>query len=172
MAKILGRYELQQADDLKTLCLNIVDKDQHRDTLFFTAGIALESLRHGSKLVCLKIVERDRHRSSITLFFTAGDALESLQQGFKLVDLEEKNLNYLSHKELLEIIQCKIEETKSDNVSIDCLKSLEEQLKTALSITRARKAELTMEFVRSLQEKVSIFGFYSPSQAMLILESS
>ncbi|KAG7535524.1 Transcription factor K-box [Arabidopsis thaliana x Arabidopsis arenosa] len=87
MAKILGRYELQQADDLKTL------------------------------------------------------------------DLEEKNLNYLSHKELLEIIQCKIDETKSDNVSIDCLKSLEEQLKTALSITRARKAELTMEFVRSLQEK-------------------
>ncbi|XP_020889324.1 protein MADS AFFECTING FLOWERING 5 isoform X2 [Arabidopsis lyrata subsp. lyrata] len=118
MAKILSRYELQQADDLKTLCLNIVDKDQDRDTLFFTAGIALESLRHGSKL-----------------------------------DLEEKNLNYLSHKELLEIIQCKIEETKSDNVSIDCLKSLEEQIKTALSITRARKAELTMEFVKTLQEK-------------------
>ncbi|XP_020889321.1 protein MADS AFFECTING FLOWERING 5 isoform X1 [Arabidopsis lyrata subsp. lyrata] len=87
MAKILSRYELQQADDLKTL------------------------------------------------------------------DLEEKNLNYLSHKELLEIIQCKIEETKSDNVSIDCLKSLEEQIKTALSITRARKAELTMEFVKTLQEK-------------------
>ncbi|ANM70667.1 K-box region and MADS-box transcription factor family protein [Arabidopsis thaliana] len=137
MAKILSRYELEQADDLKTLCLNIVERDQHRITLFFTVGIALESPRRGSKL-----------------------------------DLEEKTLNYLSHKELLETIQCKIEEAKSDNVSIDCLKSLEEQLKTALSVTRARKTELMMELVKTHQEKVSISGFYSPSLAMLILESS
>ncbi|CAL9244916.1 unnamed protein product [Arabidopsis halleri] len=93
--------------------------------------------------------------------FSSGDSMAKilsryeLQQAadLKTLDLEEKNLNYLSHKELLEIIQCKIEETKSDNVSIDCLTSLEEQLKTALSITRARKAELTMEFVNTLQEK-------------------
>ncbi|XP_010462338.1 PREDICTED: protein MADS AFFECTING FLOWERING 5-like isoform X3 [Camelina sativa] len=68
-------------------------------------------------------------------------------------DLAEKGMNYLSQKELLEIVQCKLEEAKSDNASIDFLKSLEEQLKTALSVTRDRKTELMMDFVKTLQEK-------------------
>ncbi|XP_019094197.1 PREDICTED: protein MADS AFFECTING FLOWERING 5-like isoform X2 [Camelina sativa] len=103
-------------------------------------------------------------------------------------DLAEKGMNYLSQKELLEIVQwlalrlrfpppplslsiklfvfvfgflliyaynicSKLEEAKSDNASIDFLKSLEEQLKTALSVTRDRKTELMMDFVKTLQEK-------------------
>ncbi|XP_013620190.1 PREDICTED: agamous-like MADS-box protein AGL27 isoform X3 [Brassica oleracea var. oleracea] len=39
------------------------------------------------------------------------------------------------------------------NQSKDSLISLEDQLETALSATRARKTELTMEFVKMLQEK-------------------
>ncbi|CAF1921946.1 unnamed protein product [Brassica oleracea] len=69
------------------------------------------------------------------------------------VDLAEKGRNYLSHEELLEIVQCKLEEAKSDNISVESLISLEEQFKSALSITRARKAELMMELVKTLQEK-------------------
>jgi len=45
---------------------------------------------------------------------------------------------------IYEYICSKIEEAKSDNVSIDCLKSLEEQLKTALSVTRARKVYMLL----------------------------
>ncbi|KAG2284550.1 hypothetical protein Bca52824_055770 [Brassica carinata] len=71
----------------------------------------------------------------------------------KTVDLAEKCWNYLSHEELLEIVQCKLEEAKSDNISVESLISLEEQFKSALSITRARKAELMMELVKTLQEK-------------------
>jgi cell shape-determining protein MreC len=93
--------------------------------------------------------------------FSSGDSMAKILSRYELeqaddlktLDLEEKTLNYLSHKELLETIQCKIEEAKSDNVSIDCLKSLEEQLKTALSVTRARKTELMMELVKTHQEK-------------------
>ncbi|XP_019094202.1 PREDICTED: protein MADS AFFECTING FLOWERING 5-like isoform X5 [Camelina sativa] len=113
MAKILSRVEIQQADDPETSV-----KIQNRDDMFFTIGIALESLWHDFKL-----------------------------------DLAEKGMNYLSQKELLEIVQCKLEEAKSDNASIDFLKSLEEQLKTALSVTRDRKTELMMDFVKTLQEK-------------------
>ncbi|CAF2145347.1 unnamed protein product [Brassica rapa] len=71
----------------------------------------------------------------------------------KTVDLAEKTRNYLSHEELLEIVQCKLEEAKNDNMSIESLISLEEQFKSALSVTRARKAELMMEFLKTLQEK-------------------
>ncbi|XP_033139327.1 protein MADS AFFECTING FLOWERING 5 isoform X2 [Brassica rapa] len=71
----------------------------------------------------------------------------------KTVDLAEKTRNYLSHEELLEIVQCKLEEAKNDNMSIESLISLEEQFKSALSLTRARKAELMMEFLKTLQEK-------------------
>nr|ACL93436.1 MAF4 [Arabidopsis thaliana] len=93
--------------------------------------------------------------------FSSGDSMAKILSRYELeqaddlktLDLEEKTLNYLSHKELLETIQCKIEEAKSENVSIDCLKSLEEQLKTALSVTRARKTELMMELVKTHQEK-------------------
>ncbi|KAH0940309.1 hypothetical protein HID58_007770 [Brassica napus] len=73
----------------------------------------------------------------------------------KTVDLAEKTRNYLSHEELLEIVQCKLEEAKNDNMSIESLISLEEQFKSALSLTRARKAELMMEFLKTLQEKVN-----------------
>ncbi|RID76982.1 hypothetical protein BRARA_B03928 [Brassica rapa] len=60
------------------------------------------------------------------------------------LDLAEKTRNYLPHKELLESVK---------SVSVDSLISLEDQLETALSATRARKTELTMEFVKMLQEK-------------------
>nr|UBT84085.1 MADS-affecting flowering-related transcription factor 8.5 [Arabis alpina]UBT84090.1 MADS-affecting flowering-related transcription factor 8.5 [Arabis alpina]UBT84108.1 MADS-affecting flowering-related transcription factor 8.5 [Arabis alpina] len=68
-------------------------------------------------------------------------------------DLAGKNLKYLSNKELLEIVQCKLGEANVDNISEDSLISLEEQFKTALSVTRARKTELTTELVKTLQEK-------------------
>jgi hypothetical protein len=47
----------------------------------------------------------------------------------------------------------KLEEPNVDNVSVDSLISLEEQLETALSVSRARKAELMMEYIESLKEK-------------------
>ncbi|CAL9240958.1 unnamed protein product [Arabidopsis halleri] len=71
----------------------------------------------------------------------------------KALDLAEKIQNYLPHKELLETVQSKLEEPSVDNVSVDSLISLEEQLETALSVSRARKAELMMEYVKSLKEK-------------------
>ncbi|XP_019093941.1 PREDICTED: agamous-like MADS-box protein AGL27 isoform X3 [Camelina sativa] len=57
----------------------------------------------------------------------------------KALDLAEKTRNYLPHKELLEMVQSKLVEPNVDNVSVDFLISLEEQLATALSISRARK---------------------------------
>ncbi|CAN7005086.1 unnamed protein product, partial [Brassica oleracea var. botrytis] len=66
----------------------------------------------------------------------------------KNLDLEEK---YLSHKELLEIVQCV--KAKVDDASVESLNSLEEQFKAALSITRARKTQLMMEFLKNLEEK-------------------
>ncbi|XP_013614580.1 PREDICTED: protein MADS AFFECTING FLOWERING 5-like [Brassica oleracea var. oleracea] len=89
----------------------------------------------------------------------------------KTVDLAEKGRSYLSHEELLEIVQCKLEEAKSDNISVESLISLEEQFKSAQSITRAGKnmlwtllvfgscfqfdkfLNLMMELVKTLQEK-------------------
>ncbi|CAN8264291.1 unnamed protein product [Cochlearia groenlandica] len=68
-------------------------------------------------------------------------------------DLEEKTRNYLPHKELLELVKSNLEEPNFDNVSVDSLISVEEQLQSALSVTRARKTELMMEFVKTLQEK-------------------
>jgi hypothetical protein len=53
----------------------------------------------------------------------------------------------------------KLEEPNVDNVSVDSLISLEEQLETALSVSRARKAELMMEYIESLKEKVSALVF-------------
>jgi len=96
-------------------------------------------------------------------------------------DLAEKTRNYLPLKELLEIVQrlaqrhfylplllmkntfffsfllanyeySKLEESNVDNASVDTLISLEEQLETALSVTRARKTELMMGEVKSLQK--------------------
>jgi hypothetical protein len=64
------------------------------------------------------------------------DELEAL-------DLAEKTRNYLPLKELLEIVQSKLEESNVDNASVDTLISLEEQLETALSVTRARKVFCT-----------------------------
>jgi hypothetical protein len=46
----------------------------------------------------------------------------------------------------------KLEESNVDNASVDTLISLEEQLETALSVTRARKTELMMGEVKSLQK--------------------
>ncbi|WZZ37395.1 hypothetical protein YC2023_020796 [Brassica napus] len=71
------------------------------------------------------------------------------------LDLAEKTRSYLPHNELLESVKSNLEESNVDNASVDSLISLEDQLETALSATRARKTELTMEFVKMLQEKVS-----------------
>ncbi|KAJ4897226.1 K-box region and MADS-box transcription factor family protein [Raphanus sativus] len=71
----------------------------------------------------------------------------------KTLDLKEKTRNYLSLKELLEPVQGKLEEANIDNISLESLISLEEQFKTALSLTRARKTELMMELVKTFQEK-------------------
>ncbi|KAL0721473.1 hypothetical protein Bca4012_036072 [Brassica carinata] len=68
-------------------------------------------------------------------------------------DLTEKTQNYLSLKELLETVQGKLEEANVDNITIESLISLEEQFKTALSLTRARKTELMMELLKTIQEK-------------------
>nr|UBT84116.1 MADS-affecting flowering-related transcription factor 8.4 [Arabis nova subsp. iberica] len=96
--------------------------------------------------------------------FSSGDSMAKIisryerqhADGHKNLDLAEKSRSYLSHKELLEIVQCKVEEANADNVSIDSLISLEEQFKTALSLTRARKSELMMELVKNLQEKEKV----------------
>nr|VDC93362.1 unnamed protein product [Brassica rapa] len=103
------------------------------------------------KTVFLNIVEGEQHR--FKPYNTASVALHGLRDGCKPLDLAEKTRNYLSHEELLEIVQCKLEEAKNDNMSIESLISLEEQFKSALSVTRARKAELMMEFLKTLQEK-------------------
>ncbi|CDY33987.1 hypothetical protein HID58_049861 [Brassica napus] len=49
--------------------------------------------------------------------------------------------------------QKKCEEAKVDDASVESLNSLEEQFKAALSITRARKTQLMMEFLKNLEEK-------------------
>nr|UBT84120.1 MADS-affecting flowering-related transcription factor 4 [Arabis auriculata] len=94
--------------------------------------------------------------------FSSGDSMAKILHRYeiqhddddhKTLDLAEKARNYLSYKELLEIVQCKLEEVNAHNISIDSLTSLEEQFKTALSVTRARKSELMMELVKTLQEK-------------------
>ncbi|CAF2088088.1 BnaA06g24000D [Brassica napus] len=72
----------------------------------------------------------------------------------KTLDLTEKTQNYLSLNELLETVQRKIEAANVDNISVQSLIFLEEQFKTDLSLTRARKTELMMQLVKkSLQEK-------------------
>nr|VDC93358.1 unnamed protein product [Brassica rapa] len=87
-----------------------------------------------------------------SLFFPDKNETSKLQQ-FLAGDLAEKTRNYLPHKELLESVKSNLEEPNVDSVSVDSLISLEDQLETALSATRARKTELTMEFVKMLQEK-------------------
>ncbi|KAL1215475.1 Protein MADS AFFECTING FLOWERING 5 [Cardamine amara subsp. amara] len=93
--------------------------------------------------------------------FSSGDSMAKILSRYEThhaddpqtLDLEEKTRNYLSHKELLEIVQSKLEEANVDNISVDSLISLEEQFQTALSVTRARKTELIMEFMKTLQDK-------------------
>nr|UBT84123.1 MADS-affecting flowering-related transcription factor [Arabis alpina] len=70
----------------------------------------------------------------------------------KALDLAEKTRNYLPHKELLELVQSNLEEPNG-NVSVDSLILVEDQMETALSVVRARKTELMMEIVKTLQEK-------------------
>lgn len=43
-----------------------------------------------------------------------------------------------------------------DDVSVDSLVELEDHLETALSVTRARKAELMLKLVESLKEKENL----------------
>ncbi|XP_010484311.1 PREDICTED: protein MADS AFFECTING FLOWERING 5-like [Camelina sativa] len=99
--------------------------------------------------------------------FSSGDSMAKILNHYyetqnvddrRTVDLAEKTPDYLTNKELLEIVQCKLEEAKGDNVSIESLISIEEQLKKALSVTRARKTKLTMELVKTLQDKEKLLN--------------
>ncbi|KAG2301120.1 hypothetical protein Bca52824_029771 [Brassica carinata] len=72
----------------------------------------------------------------------------------KNLDIAAKSRNHLSHKELLEIVKCKLDEANLDDVSLESLISLEGQFKDALSVTRARKTELMLELVKNLEEKM------------------
>ncbi|KAH0889235.1 hypothetical protein HID58_051664 [Brassica napus] len=71
------------------------------------------------------------------------------------LDLQSKSLNYSSHHELLELVESKLVESIVD-VSVDSLVELEDHLETALSVTRAQKAELMLKLVESLKEKVGL----------------
>nr|UBT84115.1 MADS-affecting flowering-related transcription factor 8.2 [Arabis nova subsp. iberica] len=84
----------------------------------------------------------------------------------KALDLAEKIRNYLPNKELLELVQSNLEEPNIGNV--DSLISVEEQLETALSATRARKTELMMELVKTLQEKEKLL--IEENQVLLAIE--
>ncbi|KAJ0242072.1 Protein MADS AFFECTING FLOWERING 5 [Hirschfeldia incana] len=92
---------------------------------------------------------------------SSGDSMAKILKNYevqhadkrKILDLTEKTTNYLSLKELLEIVQRKLEEGNVDNISLESLISLEDQFKTALSSVRARKTELMMDLVKPLQEK-------------------
>ncbi|XP_024007050.1 uncharacterized protein LOC18011921 isoform X3 [Eutrema salsugineum] len=64
-----------------------------------------------------------------------------------------RSSSVMKYNMLMNLKPCKLEETNGDNISIESLISLEEQFKTALSVTRARKNELMMELVKTLQEK-------------------
>ncbi|XP_010444482.1 PREDICTED: protein MADS AFFECTING FLOWERING 5-like [Camelina sativa] len=93
--------------------------------------------------------------------FSSGDSMAKILSHYetknvddrRTLDLVEKTPDYLSNEELLEIVQCKLEEAKGDNVSVESLISIEEQFKKALSVTRARKTKLMMELVKTLQDK-------------------
>ncbi|KFK28191.1 hypothetical protein AALP_AA8G484000 [Arabis alpina] len=93
--------------------------------------------------------------------FSSGDNMSNIIDRYgtqhadqlKALDLAKNFRNYLPHKELLELVQSNLEEPNVGNVSVDSLISVEEQLETALSVTRARKTELMMELVKTLQEK-------------------
>ncbi|XP_022553192.2 MADS-box protein FLOWERING LOCUS C-like [Brassica napus] len=71
------------------------------------------------------------------------------------LDLQSKSLNYSSHHELLELVESKLVESIVD-VSVDSLVELEDHLETALSVTRAQKAELMLKLVESLKEKENL----------------
>ncbi|CAN6821862.1 unnamed protein product [Brassica oleracea] len=66
------------------------------------------------------------------------------------LDLEEKTRNYLHIRSYLNY---NLEEANVDGVSVDSLNSPEEQLETALSVTRATKTKLMMEFLKTRREK-------------------
>lgn len=92
---------------------------------------------------------------------SSGDNLSKIIDRYKIqqaddlqtLDLEEITRNYLPHKKLLELVQSNLEEANVDGVSVDSLNSLEEQLETALSVTRTTKTKLMMEFLKTRREK-------------------
>ncbi|CAF2122183.1 hypothetical protein BRARA_C01525 [Brassica rapa] len=95
--------------------------------------------------------------------FSSGDRLEKILDRYgkkhaddlNALDLQSKSLNYSSHHELLELVESKLVES-IDDVSVDSLVELEDHLETALSVTRARKAELMLKLVESLKEKENL----------------
>ncbi|CAF1699589.1 unnamed protein product [Brassica napus] len=103
-----------------------------------------------------QILIKDWRRTLIDMEKKHADDLNAL-------DLLSKSLNYSSHHELLELVESKLVESIVD-VSVDSLVELEDHLETALSVTRARKAELMLKLVESLKEKeVDMFLTYKLS---------
>ncbi|CAA7034737.1 unnamed protein product [Microthlaspi erraticum] len=90
---------------------------------------------------------------------SSGDSMTKIlsryetQRADDLKTFGPKTRNYLTLKELLEIVERKLEEAKRDDISVESLISLEEHFNTSLSKTRARKTELAMEMAKTLQEK-------------------
>jgi hypothetical protein len=92
---------------------------------------------------------------------SSGDSMTKIIERYEIrhadklrtLELAEQTRNYLPHKELLELVKSNLEEPNVGNVSVDSLISVEDQLETALSVTRARKTELMMECVKTLKEK-------------------
>uniref|UniRef100_M4ESV6 MADS-box domain-containing protein n=1 Tax=Brassica campestris TaxID=3711 RepID=M4ESV6_BRACM len=80
-----------------------------------------------------------------------GDSMEKIIKRYEIQHADElKNLFLFS----VNIYACsKCEEAKVDDASVESLNSLEEQFKAALSVTRARKTQLMMEFLKNLEEK-------------------
>ncbi|XP_010547620.1 PREDICTED: agamous-like MADS-box protein AGL27 [Tarenaya hassleriana] len=93
--------------------------------------------------------------------FSSGDSLTRIlglyrekqaDEDLKALDRLESG-NYLSHKELLEIVNSQLEEPNLGNVNIDFLIQMEHQLEVALSVARARKTQLMMESLKAFKGK-------------------
>ncbi|KAG2293537.1 hypothetical protein Bca52824_040206 [Brassica carinata] len=63
-------------------------------------------------------------------------------------------VDHVPHKTVINLaVFFNLEEANVDGVSVDSLNSPEEQLETALSVTRATKTKLMMEFLKTRREK-------------------
>ncbi|XP_007043954.2 PREDICTED: agamous-like MADS-box protein AGL27 isoform X1 [Theobroma cacao] len=91
--------------------------------------------------------------------FSSADGLTKILERYRCHYEQEseasKDVNEAlrSHTELLHIVQSQLEEPNVEQLSLMDLVNLEKQLDMALSETRARKTQLMMESIMTLQEK-------------------